>query len=74
MAIDFSRNEMLPPLPPPITERGAVKWMRENLFSSPLNIVLTVLGGTIIFWLVSASLPWWLNSVWNATSLSECRQ
>ena len=74
MAIEFSRTEMLPPMPPPITERGAVKWMRENLFSSPLNIILTVLGVVVIFWLVKSSLPWWLNSVWNATSLSECRQ
>lgn len=74
MAIEFSRKEMLPPLPPPVSERGAVKWARENLFSSPLNIALTVLGVLIIFWLVRASLPWWLNSVWNAGSLSECRQ
>ena len=32
------------PQPPPLTERGAVKWLRENLFSGPLNIVLTVVG------------------------------
>ena len=74
MAIEFSRTEMLPPLAPPITERGAVKWMRENLFSSPLNVALTVFGALVIFWLVKSSLPWWLNSVWNAGSLSECRQ
>ncbi|MFM7443903.1 MAG: amino acid ABC transporter permease, partial [Tabrizicola sp.] len=74
MAIEFSRKEMLPALPPPVSERGAVKWARENLFSSPLNIILTVLGVLIIFWLVKTSLPWWLNSVWTAGSLSECRQ
>ncbi|MES2915467.1 MAG: amino acid ABC transporter permease [Pseudomonadota bacterium] len=74
MAIEFSRTEMLLPLAPPLTERGAVKWMRENLFSSTLNIILTVLGALTIFWLIKASLPWWLNSVWNAGSLSECRQ
>lgn len=74
MAIEFSRKEMLPPLPPPVSERGAVKWARENLFSSPLNVALTVLGVLVIFWLIKSSLPWWLNSVWNASSLSECRQ
>ena len=72
--VGFTRNDMLPPLAPPVTERGAVKWMRENLFSTPLNIALTVLGGVIIYWLVISALPWWLNSVWNAGSLSECRQ
>ena len=69
----FARTEMLPPLAPPITERGAVKWLRENLFSTPFNIALTLLGMLMLYWIVASSLPWWLNSVWNASSLSECR-
>lgn len=73
MDLHFSRSEMLPPQAPPITERGAVKWMRENLFSTPLNAVLTLLGLAAIYALVAASLPWWLNSVWNAESLGQCR-
>ncbi|MCU0903836.1 MAG: amino acid ABC transporter permease [Tabrizicola sp.] len=70
----FARTDMLPALPPPVTERGVVKWARENLFSSPLNIALTVVGALLIWWLVSSSLPWWLNSVWNADSLGQCRE
>jgi His/Glu/Gln/Arg/opine family amino acid ABC transporter permease subunit len=70
----FARTDMLPALPPPVTERGIVKWARENLFSSPLNIVLTVVGVIIIWWLVASSLPWWLNSVWTAESLGQCRE
>mgnify|MGYP001199921640 CR=1 FL=1 len=73
MAEAFTRNDMLPPLPPPVGERGVIKWMRENLFSTPLNIALTVLGVVTVWWLVSSSLPWWLHSVWNASSLGECR-
>ncbi len=69
----FARTDMLPPQAPPITERGAVKWLRENLFSTPFNIALTVFGAAVIYYLVSSSLPWWLNSVWNANSLGECR-
>jgi general L-amino acid transport system permease protein len=72
--VTFVRDTMLPPVLPPAGQRGAVKWLRENLFSTPLNIALTVLGGLVIYWLVSSSLPWWLNSVWNASSLAECRQ
>ena len=72
--VTFVRDTMLPPVPPPIGERGAVKWLRENLFSTPLNIALTVVGAVAIWWLVAASLPWWLNSVWHASSLGECRQ
>lgn len=71
--VTFVRDTMLPPVPPPVGERGAVKWLRENLFSTPLNIALTVLGAVTIWWLVSSSLPWWLHSVWNASSLGECR-
>lgn len=70
----FVRSAMLPPIEPPLTERGAVKWMRENLFSSPLNSVLTVLGTLMVVWMVNLALPWLLNGVWNATSLRECRE
>lgn len=70
----FVRSSMLPPEEPPLTERGAVKWLRENLFSSPLNTVLTLLGLAVVVFLVQAALPWLLNSVWNANSLKECRE
>ncbi|WP_374435959.1 amino acid ABC transporter permease [Tabrizicola sp.] len=74
MAESFNRTEMLPPLPPPVTERGAIKWLRENLFSSPFNTILTLAGIAAIYLLLRASLPWWFNSVWNAESLSQCRE
>lgn len=72
--VTFVRDTMLPPVAPPLGERGAVKWLRANLFSTPLNIALTVIGLLAVYWLISSSLPWWLNSVWNASSLGECRQ
>ena len=40
--IPFVRNEMLPEKEPPLRERGMVHWMRQNLFSGPLNTVLTL--------------------------------
>ncbi len=69
----FVRSEMLGPSAPPISERGAVKWARSNLFSSPLNTILTLLGITALFLLLQGLLPWLLNGVWNANSLAECR-
>ena len=69
----FARIEMLPPQLPPAAQRGAVKWMRENLFSSALNIALTVIGAFAIFMLLRGALPWFLHGVWTANSLSECR-
>lgn len=69
----FVRNQMLPPEAPPLTERGLVKWLRENLFSSVLNSVLTLLGLVFVIYAVATALPWFLNGVWNAKDLRECR-
>lgn len=73
MAESFVRKEMLEAQAPPASQAGAIAWVRENLFSGPLNTILTVLGILVIYWLISTSLPWWLNGVWNAGSLSKCR-
>lgn len=73
MSNAYVRGQMLSAQEPPLGERGLVKWLRENLFSGPLNSFLTIVGALVIFYLVKLSLPWWLNSVWNATSLGECR-
>jgi general L-amino acid transport system permease protein len=64
---------MLPAQPPPISESGAVKWVRENLVSSWLNAILTVLSIAAVVYLVVISLPWLLHGVWYANSLAECR-
>lgn len=69
----YVRDQMLPPQAPPVSEAGVVKWLRENLFSGWFNTILTLIGILVIYKLLAASLPWWLNSVWNAESLSQCR-
>ena len=65
---------MLPEQEPPVTERGVIKWVRENLFSSWLNIILTVLSVYVIWWLLSGIVPWLFNSIWVADSLNHCRE
>ncbi|MCC5970813.1 MAG: amino acid ABC transporter permease [Pararhodobacter sp.] len=72
--VAYVRDTMLPEQIPPVTERGVVKWMRENLFNGVLSTILTVLSLLAVAWAVMAIGPWLLNSVWNAGSLSECRQ
>jgi general L-amino acid transport system permease protein len=69
----YVRDRMLPPQDPPLTEKGAVKWMRENLFSGVLNTTLTIIGVIVVWWLVSSAWPWLRASVWNADNLAECR-
>jgi general L-amino acid transport system permease protein len=69
----FIRTAMLPPQSPPVTERGAIKWLRENLFSSWLNAILTVLAALALWQFIALSLPWLLHGVWTADSLGQCR-
>jgi general L-amino acid transport system permease protein len=47
--------------------------MRENLFSGPLNTILTLLGIASLYYLIKLSTPWLLNGVWTASSMGECR-
>lgn len=70
----FVRKEMLPQTDPPALESGAIKWLRENLFSGWFNTILTVLGLAAIFYILKLALPWFLHGVWNANSLGECRE
>jgi len=73
MELRYVRDKMLPQQEPPLGEKGAVKWLRENLFSGWLNTLLTIVGALALFFLVKAALPWFLHGVWNAKSLTECR-
>jgi general L-amino acid transport system permease protein len=69
----FVRTAMLPPQPPPVQQTAAIAWVRENLFSSVLNIVLTVFSVFVIWVVLSGLVPWLWFSVWDAGSLTECR-
>lgn len=70
--ISFVRDEMLPAQDPPVSQRGIVGWLHENLFSSWLNGILTVLGIAAVALLIKGILPWLLHGVTNANSQLEC--
>lgn len=72
--VSYVREGMLPEQAPPVGETGVIKWVRENLLSSPLNIVLTIISLWVVYSALSGVLPWLFNSVWDAGSLSECRE
>ncbi|WP_439154420.1 amino acid ABC transporter permease [Yoonia sp.] len=72
--VSYVRETMLPEQAPPLTEVGAIKWVRENLFSGPLNTVLTLLSLYVVYWVVSHIGPWLVNGIWDANSLTECRE
>ncbi|MDX1808210.1 MAG: amino acid ABC transporter permease [Sulfurospirillaceae bacterium] len=42
----------------PLSSRGIVLWMRENLFSSPLNVALTILGIALLLTIIPPFIKW----------------
>jgi len=73
-SVSYVRETMLPEAEPPATERGIIKWMRENRFSNVSNTVLTLLAILAIYYLAVSALPWILNGIWNSSSIQECRE
>ena len=73
-SIRFVRESMLPEQEPPATERGVIKWMRENMFSSIPNGILTLVALYAIYAILSGLLPWLLNGIWDAPSIRACRE
>ena len=73
-SVAYVRTETLPELPPPASETGIVKWMRENLFSTIPNALLTLLSLWAIYTILSGVIPWITNGVWGAANIRECRE
>ncbi len=72
--VAFVRHDTLPERLPPLGERGIIKWLRENLFSSVANGILTLLSLWAIYVLLAGSLPWLMNGIWQADSIRHCRE
>lgn len=69
----YVRTEMLPEKAPPVAAAGPVKWLRENLFSSIPNAIMTLISLYVIYYVLSHTLGWMVYGIWDAGSLSECR-
>jgi general L-amino acid transport system permease protein len=68
------RTEMAPALPPPRRSAGALHWVRTNLFATPTDIVLTILGALFLIWSVPLLAEFLLTkAVWPGGTVEECR-
>lgn len=62
-----------PDLPPPVSTIGVIGWLRRNLFSSPLNIVLTILAVYLLYTALPPLLRWVLwNAHWSGDNRADC--
>jgi general L-amino acid transport system permease protein len=73
-SVAFVRTQAVPAAAPPFQATGPVKWVRENLFATIPNAILTLLSFYAIYLVLTATLPWILNGIWNTQSLAECRE
>lgn len=74
--IAFVRGEddRHPSLPPPMAVSGPIVWMRENLFSSVGNTILTLVALYLIYLIVPGLINWALiDAIWTGTSFEDCR-
>ncbi|MDF1715110.1 MAG: amino acid ABC transporter permease [Antarcticimicrobium sp.] len=72
--VSFVRTEMLPEKAPPPTSAGAIGWARENLFSGWFNTLLTLASLVVVYYVLSAIVPWILSPTFSGTSLGQCRE
>lgn len=62
-----------PDLPPPRITVGAIGWLRKNLFSSWLNVFLTVFALYIVYLLVPPLIQWaFIDADWLGDSRDAC--
>ena len=70
----FVRKNIVPEQTPPLSSIGIIGWLKSNLFSSWFNAILTFLSTAFLFYVLSGLVPWTFLSIWNASSLNECRE
>ncbi|EJC62891.1 amino acid ABC transporter permease [Alcaligenes ammonioxydans] len=59
--------------PPPL-QTGILGWLRQNLFSSPLNAILTVLSAWLLLLTVPATIDWlFIKANFDAQTAQDCR-
>jgi general L-amino acid transport system permease protein len=71
--IRFVRGASVEALPPPLAMRGAVGWVRENLISSKLNIVLTIIIALLFLWIIPDLVKFlFIDAVWSGSDRDAC--
>ena len=60
-------------LPPPVSQTGIIGWLRQNLFSSWLNSLLTLLAAYILWKTLMPLIDWaFIKADWIGTSREDC--
>lgn len=71
--LHYVSQKIEPALPPPISTRGAIGWIRQHLVSSWSNTLLTLFGIYMIWIIVPPFLGFLIfDAVWSGTGRDDC--
>jgi general L-amino acid transport system permease protein len=72
--IGFVRTEMVGAKPAPVRTSGAIAWAQKNLFSTPVDTILTLLGVLFLVWIVPPMFGFFIgNAVGPNGTVEQCR-
>jgi len=63
-----------PELPPPSNTVGPIHWVKENLFSSTTNIILTLLSAWLLYKIIPGAINWaFLDAAFTGEDRTACK-
>src|SRR5947207_1841984 len=69
----FVQRAPVAPMAPPVPASGPVAWMRQNLFSSAFNVILTIIAVLLIVWIIPPLVKFLLiDAVWTGLGRDAC--
>ena len=72
-SIAYVRTQESPTMAPPDLRSGPVGWMKENLFATPRDTVLTILTFLFLLWVIPPIINWaFISAVWTGESRDAC--
>lgn len=72
-SLQYVRDTEAPRLPPPVRTTGVVYWLRNNLFSSIPNTILTVLTVLFLSWLLPLIYSFLIGRAVFTGTMDDCR-
>jgi general L-amino acid transport system permease protein len=71
----YIRTEAVEAMPPPLLVRGPLAWLRENLFASPLQAILTLAALYLVYVAVPPIINFFfVDAVWTGSDREACRE
>ncbi len=71
----YIRTEAVEAMPPPVLVRGPLAWLRDNLFATPLQTVLTLAALYLVYVAVPPIINFFfVDAVWTGNDREACRE